>query len=295
MPASSVTRICRRSWPGGTWRSCRSPRNEATKSISPTKTLEYMAAGKPVVSTPIADVVAPYGDVVGLGDTADEFVAACEKALAETPADRERRRSRFADILAGTSWDATAAAMAELIEAAALPRPDGEIAAGRRRRGRADGAECRVPPRRGRAADRGERHGRRLVPLAGGPRVYLRLGRSHHVLERPLRPRDVQGAAGRQRPLAGPRGVDLQQKRLHAVSVPGVALRPAAGGHQGVRRSGPSRPATAAPRRLPRPLPPHNRLPRARPPTARRPGRATTPRTPPPSPTAAPTASPRVR
>ena len=53
-------------------------RNDSTKYISPTKTLEYMAAGKPIVSTPIADVAEPYGDMVGLGDTPEEFVAACD-------------------------------------------------------------------------------------------------------------------------------------------------------------------------------------------------------------------------
>ena len=41
-------------------------RNESTQFISPTKTLEYMAAEKPIVSTPITDVAEPYGDMVGL-------------------------------------------------------------------------------------------------------------------------------------------------------------------------------------------------------------------------------------
>ena len=36
--------------------------NESTRFISPTKTPEYLAAGKPVISTPIRDVVTPYGD-----------------------------------------------------------------------------------------------------------------------------------------------------------------------------------------------------------------------------------------
>ena len=94
-------------------------RNEATKSISPTKTLEYMAAGKPIVSTPIADVADPYGNVVGLADTAEQFVAVCERALAESAGGRAARMNRYADVLAGTSWDATAAAMAGLIESAA--------------------------------------------------------------------------------------------------------------------------------------------------------------------------------
>ena len=65
-------------------------RNEATRFISPTKTLEYMAAGKPIVSTPITDVAEPYGDMVGLGDTPAEFLAACEAALAEAGGRRKR-------------------------------------------------------------------------------------------------------------------------------------------------------------------------------------------------------------
>ena len=94
-------------------------RNEATKYISPTKTLEYMAAGKPIVSTPITDVAEPYGDMVGLGDTPEQFIAACDRALAESAADRARRLERFRGVLSRTSWDATAGAMHELIEASA--------------------------------------------------------------------------------------------------------------------------------------------------------------------------------
>ncbi len=94
-------------------------RNEATKSISPTKTLEYMAAGKPIVSTPIADVADPYGNVVGLAETAEQFVAVCERLLGESSGDRAARLNRYADVLAGTSWDATAAAISALIEASA--------------------------------------------------------------------------------------------------------------------------------------------------------------------------------
>ncbi|QNA99192.1 glycosyltransferase [Massilia sp. Se16.2.3] len=64
--------------------------NEATRFISPTKVLEYMAAELPVVSTAIADVVNPYGHVVSIADGADAFVAACEAAL--TPASRGTRQ-----------------------------------------------------------------------------------------------------------------------------------------------------------------------------------------------------------
>jgi UDP-galactopyranose mutase len=94
-------------------------RNESTKFISPTKTLEYMAACKPIVSTPITDVFKPYGDMVGLGDDAESFLAACEKALAESESEREERLTKFKSVLARTNWDETVRKMAELIDAAA--------------------------------------------------------------------------------------------------------------------------------------------------------------------------------
>ena len=81
--------------------------NEATRFISPTKTPEYLAAGKPVVSTPIVDVRRHYGDVEGVkiaGDTAD-FIAACEAALALPPAGAWRDEADR--LLAETSWDRT--------------------------------------------------------------------------------------------------------------------------------------------------------------------------------------------
>jgi UDP-galactopyranose mutase len=102
------------------WDVCLLPfaRNEATRFISPTKTIEYMAAEKPIVSTPITDVAEPYGEIVYLGGTPEEFIAACERALAADPAERERRTAKMRAVLARTSWDATARAMRELIEQA---------------------------------------------------------------------------------------------------------------------------------------------------------------------------------
>ncbi len=55
--------------------------NEATRSISPTKTLEYLAAGLPVVSTKVPDVVADHADVVELADDVVGFAQACRLAL----------------------------------------------------------------------------------------------------------------------------------------------------------------------------------------------------------------------
>ena len=50
--------------------------NEATRYLSPTKTLEYLAAGKPVVAAPIADIVELYGDYVRIAETPQEYVVA---------------------------------------------------------------------------------------------------------------------------------------------------------------------------------------------------------------------------
>jgi UDP-galactopyranose mutase len=89
--------------------------NQATRFISPTKVLEYMAAELPSVSTPIADVARPYGHVVAIAGDAAGFVAACEAALAMTPAQAEAQRAAMRAIVAGTSWDLTAGAMRELL------------------------------------------------------------------------------------------------------------------------------------------------------------------------------------
>ena len=91
--------------------------NEATRYISPTKTPEYLAAGKPVVSTPITDVIRPYGqmDLARIAGTPAEFIAAIEDAL--TPqATSSEWLERVDKFLAQTSWDQTWAAMSDLID-----------------------------------------------------------------------------------------------------------------------------------------------------------------------------------
>jgi UDP-galactopyranose mutase len=89
--------------------------NRSTEFISPTKTLEYMAAEKLIVSTPIPDVVEPYRDIVYSGKACGEFLAACEQALGASKTDRARRVAKMREILSSTSWDATASAMEELL------------------------------------------------------------------------------------------------------------------------------------------------------------------------------------
>ena len=100
--------------------------NEATRFISPTKMLEYMACGRPSVSTSIKDVVEPYGHVVSIADTPQDYVAACEAILARTPEQKKAHSAALAQAIARTSWDRTAQAMAELIEQADLASSNSE-------------------------------------------------------------------------------------------------------------------------------------------------------------------------
>ena len=93
--------------------------NDSTKFISPTKVLEYMAAEKPSVSTPITDVKVPYGDVVAIASTAEEYIAACERMLAASESETATMIERMRDIVANTSWDKTAGRMHELISTTA--------------------------------------------------------------------------------------------------------------------------------------------------------------------------------
>lgn len=94
-------------------------RNESTRFISPTKTPEYLAAGKPVVSTSIRDVVRPYGQLglVRIADTVVEFVAAAEAAMKQKE-DESGWLHQVDAFLAQTSWDHTWADMMQLVESA---------------------------------------------------------------------------------------------------------------------------------------------------------------------------------
>lgn len=89
--------------------------NEATRFISPTKTPEYLAAGLPVISTAITDVVRNYGalEAVRTANTAEDFIAACETAMAER--DDRSWRDAADEQLARGSWSSTALSMGALI------------------------------------------------------------------------------------------------------------------------------------------------------------------------------------
>ncbi len=91
-------------------------RNESTRFISPTKTPEYLAAGKPVISTSIRDVVRPYGELglVEITDTADEFIRAAEKLMARS--NHSEWLKKVDAFLENISWDKTWAQMSDLID-----------------------------------------------------------------------------------------------------------------------------------------------------------------------------------
>jgi glycosyltransferase involved in cell wall biosynthesis len=88
--------------------------NESTRFISPTKTPEYLAAGRPVVSTPIRDVVRPYGEkgLVHIASTPEQFVQAIQAAMGEDPVVRMEQVKEF---MKDMSWDKTQRHMSDLI------------------------------------------------------------------------------------------------------------------------------------------------------------------------------------
>ncbi|MFB2878321.1 glycosyltransferase family 1 protein [Floridanema aerugineum] len=97
--------------------------NESTRFISPTKTPEYLAAGKPVISTSIRDVVRPYGenDLVKIADNVTDFVAAAEELMSQD-FDSSGWLEKVDSFLAENSWDSTWRRMMQLIESAMSDR-----------------------------------------------------------------------------------------------------------------------------------------------------------------------------
>ncbi|RNI34071.1 glycosyltransferase family 1 protein [Hanamia caeni] len=97
--------------------------NDSTKFISPTKTPEYLAGGKPVISTSITDVVNPYAkkDLVEIADTPAEFIKAAEKIF--NTEDKQPWLRRVDDFLSNNSWDQTWKEMVEIIKEAMEKKP----------------------------------------------------------------------------------------------------------------------------------------------------------------------------
>jgi len=80
--------------------------NASTRFISPTKTPEYLSAGKPVVSTPIHDVVEPYGrlGLVKIAANAEQF---CEAVRGLLQSNSPGWLPAVDEFLRLTSWDET--------------------------------------------------------------------------------------------------------------------------------------------------------------------------------------------
>jgi len=104
--------------------------NDSTRFISPTKTPEFLSAGLPVVSTPVRDVVRPYGELglARIASNAEEFVDAISGAMAFTMGMKWRERADA--FLETMSWDAVWSSMDQLVD---------EVLDSHRRRPEADG------------------------------------------------------------------------------------------------------------------------------------------------------------
>ena len=96
--------------------------NDSTRFISPTKTPEYLAAGKPVISTPINDVIRHYGEVVYIAATPESFVRIVENGVDMSA----QWRSKVKRLLKQNSWDITWASMTELMKTTLMQKIDRE-------------------------------------------------------------------------------------------------------------------------------------------------------------------------
>src|ERR1043165_4808116 len=98
--------------------------NDSTRFISPTKIPEYLAGGKPVVSTPIQDVINPYGKqkLVSIAGVVDEFVQSIEDILQWKKEDTAKWLTRVDQQLSQNSWDYTWKRMMTLIESSIAAR-----------------------------------------------------------------------------------------------------------------------------------------------------------------------------
>ena len=89
--------------------------NAATEYINPTKALEYLATGRPVISTPVKDVVRLYSELIEIVKTPQQFIAAAESALRDPP---RQRIERGIERARQCSWESTVREMEGLIKEA---------------------------------------------------------------------------------------------------------------------------------------------------------------------------------
>lgn len=95
-------------------------RNDMTNCVNPIKLMEYIAAGLPVVGTPIP-ALQDFGWPVSVAATPHEFAAACDAALTYSAADR----ARISQAVKDHTWEARAEMVSALVSGAsrAIPEP----------------------------------------------------------------------------------------------------------------------------------------------------------------------------
>jgi hypothetical protein len=91
--------------------------NKSTEFINPTKGLEYMATGKPIISTPVRDVVKQWTDIVHIAKTAEEFVQVAQRCI-DRQGDVEQRIAHGLELAQKCSWESTVQQMQDLIQQA---------------------------------------------------------------------------------------------------------------------------------------------------------------------------------
>ena len=109
--------------------------NEATEYINPTKTLEYMAAGKPIVSTAVSDVVHNFTPVVTVAETHDDFVTAAAMGLNSPDA---TMIARGVDQARANTWESIVARMERIVREALRARSERSTSATSARSARRD-------------------------------------------------------------------------------------------------------------------------------------------------------------
>jgi glycosyltransferase involved in cell wall biosynthesis len=97
--------------------------NEATEFINPTKALEYMATGKPIVSTAVADVVTNFGAVVSIAQSHEEFISLCREAIANADTTRVEAGLKQAS---ENTWDSIVTKLEKHIADALAPKQTSE-------------------------------------------------------------------------------------------------------------------------------------------------------------------------
>ena len=83
--------------------------------VDSARVLEYLAADRPVVGTPVPDLAEAYAEIAYLGEGAAGFLDACGRALDSSATERRARRTMAKRALARTSWDETAASMDQIL------------------------------------------------------------------------------------------------------------------------------------------------------------------------------------